>query len=289
MDYSKEEIKKIQEKSLEMAIYFKKICEDNNLLFYFCGGCCIGTVRHKGFIPWDDDVDVFMPRRDYEILKRIWKKKADTGRYTLEDSNEYYTDHNLFLNIRDNTTTFIRPYQKNLDISHGLILDVLPLDGCPSGKLRRKVQMMWAMVYSVYRSQLVPENHGKLMGLIGKAALAMVPSSKLRYKIWHFAEKQMTRYRIEDCEYVTELCAGPHYMKNKYPKKAFEKAVYKEFEGHMMPIPQGYDVYLKIAFGDYMKLPPKEKQIAHHDVLICDLDKSYKHYKGSYYLMNQKI
>lgn len=79
MDYSREEIKKIQEKSLEMALYLKKICVDNNLLFYFCGGCCIGTIRHQGFIPWDDDVDVFMPRRDYEILKRIWKSKADSG------------------------------------------------------------------------------------------------------------------------------------------------------------------------------------------------------------------
>lgn len=288
MDYSREEIKKIQEKSLEMALYLKKICVDNNLLFYFCGGCCIGTIRHQGFIPWDDDVDVFMPRRDYEVLKRIWKSKADIGRYTLEDSNEYYSDHNLFLNIRDNTTTFIRPYQEDLDISHGLILDVLPLDGCPSGKFRRKVQLMWALVYSLYRSQLVPENHGKIMELLGKAALAIIPSFKLRYKIWRFAEKQMTKYRIEDCEYVTELCAGPHYMKNRYPKKAFDKAVYKEFEGHMMPVPQGYDAYLKIAFGDYMKLPPEEKRVAHHDVLICDLDKSYKHYKGKYYCCKRK-
>lgn len=288
MNYSKEEIRKIQNKSLEMALYFKSICEENNLQFYFCGGCCIGTIRHQGFIPWDDDVDVFMPRKDYEILKRLWKKVADISRYTLEDSNEYHIDHNLFLNIRDNTTTFIRPYQKNLDINHGLILDVLPLDGCPSGKLRRKAQLMWAMVYSLYRSQLVPENHGKLMGLLGKIALVLVPSSKLKYKIWRFAEKQMTKYRIEDCDYVTELCAGPHYMKNQYPKEAFDKAVYKEFEGYMMPIPQGYDNYLKIAFGNYRKLPPEEKRVAHHDVLICDLDKSYKHYKGKYYCNEEK-
>lgn len=285
MEYSKEELLRIQEKSLEMTLYFKKFCEDNNLLFYFCGGCCIGSIRHKGFIPWDDDVDVFMPRRDYEILKRIWRKKADTERYSLEDSNEYHIDHNLFLNIRDNTTTFIRPYQNKLDISHGLILDVLPLDGCPTGKFRRKMQLAWAMIYSVYRSQLVPEKHGRIMQLLGKAVLALVPSSKLRYRIWHIAEKQMTKYKIEDCKYVTELCAGPHYMKNRYPKEAFEKAVYKEFEGHMMPIPQGYDAYLKIAFGDYMKLPPKEKQMAHHDVIICDLDNSYKHYKGRYYCL----
>lgn len=283
MNYSENEIRQIQKKSLEMTLYFKKICEENDLTFYFCGGCCIGAVRHKGFIPWDDDVDVFMPRRDYEILKRIWKRRADTKRYTLEDSNEYQNDGNLFLNIRDNTTTFIRPYQTDMDISHGLCLDVLPIDGCPNGKIRRKMQLLWATVYSVYRAQRAPENHGKLMSLLGKIALGVVPSSKARYHIWRFAEKRMTRYRIGDCDYVTELCAGPHYMKNRYPAKAFEKAVYKEFEGHMMPIPQGYDDYLKIAFGDYMKLPPEEKRVAHHDVVICDLENSYKVYKGKYY------
>lgn len=283
MDYSQEELKKIQKKSLEMALYFKQFCEENHLLFYFCGGCCIGTVRHGGFIPWDDDVDVFMPRRDYEILKRIWKKRADTTRYAMENSDAYHIDHNLFLNIRDNTTTFIRPYQTDLDISHGLILDVLPLDGCPSGKFRRKLQLLWAMVYSVYRSQLVPENHGPLMKLAGKLALAVVSSQKMRYRIWRLAERQMTKYRMEDCEYVTELCAGPHYMKNRYPREAFDKAVWRKFEGYDMPIPQGYDAYLRTAFGDYMKLPPKEKQVAHHDVVVCDLDNSYKKYKGTCY------
>lgn len=283
MHYSQEELERIQAKSLEMALYFKKICEENNLMFYFCGGCCIGAVRHGGFIPWDDDVDVFMPRKDYEILKRIWKKRADTDRYAIENSDAYHIDHNLFLNIRDNTTTFIRPYQTDLDISHGLILDVLPLDGCPSGKIRRKLQLIWAVIYSVYRSQVVPENHGKLMKLAGKLALGIVPSQKTRYRIWRFAERQMTKYKMEDCEYVTELCAGPHYMKNRYPREAFEKAVYRQFEGYSMPIPQGYDAYLKTAFGDYMKLPPKEKQVAHHDVVLCDLDNSYKKYKGTYY------
>lgn len=288
MDYSKEEIKRIQEKSLEMALYFKKICEENNLLFYFCGGCCIGTIRHQGFIPWDDDVDVFMPRADYEKLKKIWNEKADTRKYSLVDSNQDYIDHNLFLNIRDNDTTFIRPYQTELDISHGLILDVLPIDGCPSSKLKRKMQMFWATVYSVYRSQLIPKNHGTIMKLAGKIALSLVPTKKLRYQLWRYAEQQMTKYPIEECAAVTELCAGPHYMKNKYPKAAFKTAVYKEFEGHMMPIPVGYDSYLKIAFGDYMKLPPKEKQVAHHDVVICDLDRSYKVYKGTYYCVKGK-
>ena len=72
-------------------------------------------------------------------------------------------------------------------------------------------------------------------------------------------------------------------MQNEYPRAAFDSAVYREFEGHPMPLPAGYDQYLTIAFGDYMQLPPKEKQVAHHDCLFCDLEHGYQQYKGIYY------
>ena len=113
--------------------------------------------------------------------------------------------------------------------------------------------------------------------------LAMIPFKKIRWKIVRFAEKQMTKYKIEDCDYITELCSGPKYMQNEMNKEWFEKAIYKEFEGELMPIPIGYDQYLKKAFGDYTKLPPKEKQIPEHNVVFCDLENSYKKYKGIYY------
>ena len=78
------------------------------------------------------------------------------------------------------------------------------------------------------------------------------------------------------------------FPKKKYPKSVFDKAVYTEFEGESMPLPQGYDVYLRTAFGDYMKLPPKEKQVAHHDVVFCDLFNGYEKYKGVYYCRGEE-
>ena len=113
-------------------------------------------------------------------------------------------------------------------------------------------------------------------------ALGMVPSRRLRYKIWRFAERHMTKYKIDDCANITELCSGPGYMKNKYPKQIFAAAVEKEFEGELMPLPIGYDEYLRIVFGDYMQLPPEEKRVAHHDAVLYDLEHSYRDYKGKY-------
>ena len=272
----------LQAKCLEMAEYFVQFCKENDLLCYLCGGGAIGTLRHKGFIPWDDDLDFFMPRKDYEKLAQLWPQKADS-RYQLSKSNENYIDRNLFITIRDTQTTCIKPYQQDLDIPHGLALDVLPLDYYPANGLSRKKQVIAALVYSLFCAQTIPEKHGGIMKWGSKALLALVPSKKLRYKIWKKAEAEMTKYTKEESDGITELCSGPYYMKKKYPISSFEDALWLPFEETELPIPVGYDAYLKTAFGDYMTPPPVEKQVAHHDAVLIDLEKSYTHYKGEYY------
>ena len=272
----------LQAKCLEMAEYFVQFCKENDLLCYLCGGGAIGTLRHKGFIPWDDDLDFFMPRKDYEKLAQLWPQKADS-RYQLSKSNENYVDRNLFITIRDTQTTCIKPYQQDLDIPHGLALDVLPLDYYPANGLSRKKQVIAALVYSLFCAQTIPEKHGGIMKLGSQALLALVPSKKLRYKIWKKAEVEMTKYTKEESDGITELCSGPYYMKKKYPISSFDDALWLPFEETELPIPVGYDAYLKTAFGDYMTPPPVEKQVAHHDVVLIDLEKSYTHYKGEYY------
>ena len=272
----------LQAKCLEMAEYFVQFCKENDLLCYLCGGGAIGTLRHKGFIPWDDDLDFFMPRKDYEKLAQLWPQKADS-RYQLSKSNENYIDRNLFITIRDTQTTCIKPYQQDLDIPHGLALDVLPLDYYPTNELSRKKQVIAALVYSLFCAQTIPEKHGGIMKLGSQVLLALVPSKKLRYKIWKKAEAEMTKYTKEESDGITELCSGPYYMKKKYPISSFEAALWLPFEDTELPIPIGYDAYLKTAFGDYMTPPPVEKQVGHHDAVLVDLEKSYTHYKGEYY------
>lgn len=282
------ELNELQKINVEMASYFVGFCNKHDLTCYLCGGGCIGTVRHKGMIPWDDDLDFFMPREDYEKMCQLWEKEDCGRRYVLEKSNQSHIDRNLFATIRDSETTLIKPYQRDLDITHGVALDVIPLDGYPDHKLRRKIQVFWALIYSIYCAQIVPENHGKKVAVIGKIALSIIPTKKMRYKVWRFAEKQMTKYPISECSGITELCSGPGYMKNWYPKEAFSKAIFLPFGDRNMPIPIGYDSYLSIAFGNYMKLPPKEKQVGHHDAYYMDLKNSYKQYKGIYYCMEEK-
>lgn len=282
------DLKCLHELTLKMAETFVNFCRDNNLTCYLCGGGCIGTIRHKGWIPWDDDLDFFMPREDYEQAILLWKTQMAKSRYKMELSDSHHIDGNLFFVIRDSMTTYIKPYQQNMDITQGIVLDVLPLDGYPNGKFERKMQCFWALVYSLYCAQIVPSNHGPLIKLMGQILLNIVPSVKMRYKIYSYAKKKMTQYRISDCNGITELCSGPRYMKNWYPKEAFKEAIFLPFENTKLPVPIGYDVYLKTAFGNYMSLPPKEQQVASHEVIYMDLNTPYIKYRGIKYLLNNK-
>ena len=92
----------------------------------------------------------------------------------------------------------------------------------------------------------------------------------------------MSKYKIDDCDAITEICAGLYYMKKRYPKQCFSRAVKYDFEDTKMPVPVGYDEYLKIAFGDYMKLPPEEKRKPGHDAILIDTERSYINYRDIY-------
>ena len=278
VEYTKKELEQLHEKSLTMAKYFVKFCQENELLCYFCGGGCIGAVRHHGFIPWDDDLDFFMPRADYEKLERLWRQKADLKKYSISKPSKTLENGNAFITICDEDTTFIRGYQQNMEIPHGLVLDIFPLDGYPDSALKRKTQLIYAMMYSLFCTQIIPKKHGKLNEIAAKLLLGIVPK-----KFRRFCEKRMSRFPFENSMYTTELCAGPYYMKKKYPSECFRSCIWKKFEDTEMPIPVGYDQYLKIAFGNYMELPPAEKQKPHHECSFMDLSIGYKVYKGVYY------
>lgn len=274
-----ETIRRLQKKELDTLVYFKEFCDRHNLLFYFCGGCCIGALRHGGFIPWDDDIDVFMPRDDYEKLTKLWKKHSNNPRFLcLRTDNEVFTG-NIFTTIVDTNATCVKLNQVDIDVPHGLVMDVFPLDGCPTG-FKRKMQKIWAMIYALFLAQVVPQKHGGIIAMGSKLLLGIFRGQKIRRKIWRLAERKMSKYKIEDCKHITELCAGPKYMSLEYPKDIFSSAVYKDFEGLSMPIPKGYDEYLRMAFGDYMKMPEESQRIPHHDLYYLDLDKPCSEYDG---------
>ena len=289
MDITTKDIttKKLQEKLLEILLYFDGFCRENNLRYYLCGGCLIGALRHKGFIPWDDDIDVFMPREDYEKLGQLWKTKGDTSRYCYCRTDKQTLYHHGGASIRDQNTTMINKHSANLDICHGLALEAIPIDGCPESKLSRAFQLYNAFVFNLFNVQRLPDNKGRFFRFISMFILGIVRSPERRFKIWKKAQARMTKYRWDECKHVTELIGSIRGMLLRHQKGDFDSAVYLEFEGHMLPAMKGYESYMKKIWGDYMELPPEEQRVSKHDLVHLSIDEPYEKFKGIYYCVKK--
>lgn len=268
-----EKLRELQLTELEALKHFDAFCRKHDLTYYLCGGTLIGAVRHKGFIPWDDDTDILMPRPDYERFIELYKKENKSERFVLVNDDETHYSGNIFATINDTDHTMVKTYQENIDTPHGIPLDIFPIDGLADGKFQRYIQYFWVMIYSLFRAQLVPVNNGGLLKLGSKILLGIFRGKKLRYKIWKFAEKRMTRYSFDESEYVAEFCAGFYFMRKKYPRRIYDGVVEAEFEGEKFFIMKGFDEYLRIPFGEYMELPPEEERIPHHDIVKLELNK----------------
>lgn len=276
-------IEQIQGKLLEILLYFQAFCDAHDLKFTLAGGTCLGAVRHQGFIPWDDDLDVFMLREDYERLGVLWEQDADNDRYSCVRSNDRINIHHSATEIKDNNTTFINGHSQDLDINHGLMIDVIPLDMVAEGKFSRIMQMVNSMIYCCFNFQRLPEHKGRLTYYGTKLALGVIRSFRMRYRIWKAAENRMIALGRSGNHLVASFGEGATIMRQRFPKEWFEDPVYLTFEGYRMPVPADYDRWLTVSYGEYMQLPPPEERVFRHNAIFVDLQHSYTRYKGIYY------
>ncbi|MCL1803095.1 MAG: LicD family protein [Eubacteriaceae bacterium] len=284
MNNSVDYLRGVQLKSLEIFKVFSEFCNERGLRYFLCGGSLIGAVRHKGFVPWDDDIDLFMFRSDYEKLASEWELYNNNGDYSMLRTTHSIFCDTMLTQFSDNNTTFIKSNLAGSDINHGLKIEIIPLDAAPNSWLQRKAQMFWAIVFCLYNRGFAPENKGALAHMAGLAALKLLRSPEKRYRAWRFAEKQMSKYPISDStKNVTELCVTYKYMKNLYPIEIFSSQATLKFESLPICAPAGYHEYLTIAFGDYMQLPDEAERLPKHPVAFVDLENSYLCYKGIKY------
>lgn len=277
---SPEEFRKWQLKLLDILVYFRDFCIEHKLKFCIAAGTCLGAVRHKGFIPWDDDVDVIMPRKDYDRLFDLWEQYADKSKFQCCKTTETQSCGFPMIVIRSVNTTCIYEHSKDWNICHGLKIDVEHFDAMPRGAFNQFLQNVFAKGLALFRAQRIPNQKSKSTQTLSKILLNIFSSSKVRYKISIFCEKQIKKYNIENADYVRYLVEKP------IKKEFFEELIWVDFENTTMPIPKKYHEYLSIQYGDYMQLPPVEKRKPITKCLFYDLDNSYLKYKGKYYCTN---
>ena len=257
-------------KELDILKSVRDFCDAHQLRYYLCGGTLIGAVRHKGFIPWDDDIDIIMPRPDYMEFIKLFPEEGVNG-YKLMSP---YNDKECFI-------TFSKVYdtptlKKDREVSSkywkcGIDIDVFPTDGVPNEseidsffrKQYRDFHIFLALVGGFEFKGSVPKKIVKAIvtALIKIAgSVGIFNANKMALKINNRAMK----YSVNEANKIA-VSIFPHYGKREIvSKEAFLKQIILPFEDDMFTAPSSYDEYLSSLYGDYIKLPPKEKQATHH-------------------------
>lgn len=263
-------LRKLQHAQLSILIEFARVCEENRLTYFLDGGTLLGAVRHKGFIPWDDDVDVGMPREDYDKFATIAEKVLPDNLFW----QSYFTDSNYpnaFGKIRLRNTVFDEIIYEDTNIRSGIFIDILPFDNFPD---KRWQQVHQGIRVELYKHLLLMKDRVKpWKGMMGKRRLLkeleyiiFIPLSSILSHTWlvNNYDKCLKKYNGLYTKWVKE--PDLRYAKVIVPSSCITDFIELEFEGHSFSCPKDYDAFLRQLYGDYMQLPPENQRGGWHGV-----------------------
>lgn len=256
--YDDETLKHQQQVSMKILNYLIKICEENNLTYFLYGGTLIGAVRHQGFVPWDDDIDVIMFREDFEKLNQILEKNID-DKYRFMNCLNEETYHYTWGRLMLKNTIFKEWWADQVDYEPNIYIDIFILDNIPNNKFKRFIHRWTCYFLNMISSYslIKHENDSKIKKIIQQTVyytIKVLPISpdSIRKK----CVKSFTKYQNENCE---EVCDFPSsgimpisFKTDWFPVKKVK------FEDIEVTIPNNYDKILKLEYGEYMELPPEE-------------------------------
>lgn len=271
-------IRRLQLIQLEILKTVDGICEKHNLKYSLYAGTLLGAVRHKGFIPWDDDLDICMPREDYEKLIDIWSQTPLEG-YIFQNKDNSPEFAEAFAKVRKDKSTFLQPKEENARYHTGIFIDIFPFDRIPKGKNERKKLEISNKIYQLFTREFVPgKNKGSKFEIIIAKVLLKLVTKNNRKKARKWMLNRLTRYNGNSklC-YVTYATASS--TKYIYPNYLFDNLVRMKFEDGEFSCFGCWDESLKILFGDYMTPPPeREREWKHHPTVI-DFERNYDEIK----------
>ena len=267
-------MKKIWKIELDMLVELMRVCEKHSLKLYADSGTLLGAIRHKGFIPWDDDIDVVMLREDYNKLINLPQTEFNKPYFlqTAYSDIEYYRSH---AQLRNSNTAAILPHEgKNVKFNQGIFIDIFPLDELSRFKFiqKRKVQKLNKKIKQMQIIINKNESKNKIKYCIKELIKKRYKNSHL--KIYKKFEKISSK-NLFHSDYIDAVSFLREYDKYSFMKKEwYKETIYVPFENIMIPIPKEYDNVLKAMYGkDYMI--PKNIPTEHGEVLF-DPDYSYK-------------
>ena len=253
----------IQESACSILEFIDSICTKNNIVYYLAFGTCLGAIRHKNIIPWDDDIDIYMFRSEYDRFASIMEKEQNT-RYKLiylDGTTGYYQP---LPKVIDNKTVVYQTQQKTKPI--GVWVDVFILDNVPDNETTRKqflkriefLNRSW--MFAIRRNKLTAETiKGKIHQFINYGWTYLVPFKYLALYVDRYSQK----YNDIETTFCCNLTHTINPTGETLHKDILSEGVRVQFRRHFYRVPKDYDIYLTKRYGDYMQLPPEEKRYGH--------------------------
>lgn len=267
MEREKIDLKELQKLTLDLIIEFDAFCQKNDIKYVLGGGSMLGAIRHKGFIPWDDDMDVMMLREEYDKLLKAAQKAAKEP----ADSENGLKSDRKFISPYDRT--FARNFARYVRCDYtkheeGFVeddcpwigIDIFPIDFVP-GDDRFKKQMKQVRFWrKMLLFSLTVPNSGKskakkIAKNIIRPFTKMIGSYNMALKM----DKIAMKYADKDKTYIAAVC-GMYGDRERWKLKEYLPQIRVPFEGVLLPVPKNYDIYLSNLYHDYMKLPPEDKR-----------------------------
>lgn len=251
---------------LEILKFIHQLCEKSDLRYYLAYGTLLGAVRHEGFIPWDDDIDIMMPRKDYEKLSKLMCKNEKYRLISLETDNNYAVP---FAKIVDNDTILKQKYKFIEKSELGVYIDIFILDGIPSDSVaaRNHTNKINKIIKRWYWSNTGFAETKKFLHNIIRY-IAIVPYKIVGARQYALRlQEELKKYDFDNCEMVAEIGGLDPFIKCSHLRKNFEPSYLAKFENCNFYIPKDYDSILRRTYGDYMK-PPKEHTSGHNFIVV---------------------
>ncbi len=253
------EYKQLQKIELEMLIEIDRICRLYNIKYSIDGGTLLGAVRHKGFIPWDDDIDIIMLRSEYSKFRKACKENLDQKRFFLQD---YMSDPNYrwgYEKLRRRNTEHVRLGQESLKQKTGVFVDIFVADNVPDNKVLRRIHhFICYCIRKILYSPIGVINASSKAMKIFYSGLSKIPRNTV-FKWRNILACVTNKNRTELISHYT--LEYPKKCRYGLPRKCFDDMIEMNFEGYKFYGFKEFDLYLSMYYGDYMKLPPVEDRV----------------------------
>ncbi len=267
---------KLKQKQIEIFKRFISICEKYRLTYFVVGGTALGAVRHKGYIPWDDDIDVALPREDYQRFLEVAQEELKENYFlqTHKTDLDYRFD---YAKIRDNNSIFMEYSVSKLNINHGIYIDVFPIDGYPENELkawilekRKAFIKNYLAKDNVYLDNKMKSKKERILQIAAK----LMFRDKTTTDIITELHKQYMKYSYSKSKKVA--CHGGAWgHKEICEKEQYGRGKIGMFESVEVRLPEKTHEYLTHKYGSYMELPSVDKQVPHHYCIRIDFEKNY--------------